>query len=131
VVAALPLLFRPELPGSGLPAGSPLTVAGDLRDAISCGTLAVAGRESVDRIDAIKLTSGPDSLISETVWVSSATYLPVRVVIRPAAAKREFLAANISWLPVTAQNLAKLTVPIPAGFRHVRLAEAASPQAAR
>jgi hypothetical protein len=127
VVAALPLLFRPGLPGSGLSATSPLTVATDLRAAVSCGTLAAAGRQRVDGIEAIQLTSGRDSLISETIWVNPATYLPVRVVVRPASTRPRFLTADITWLPPTTQNLAKLTVPIPAGFRRVPLAEAVTP----
>jgi hypothetical protein len=127
VVAALPLLFQPGLPGSGLDASSPLTVARDLRAAVSCGTLAVAGRQRVDGIEAIQLTSSQDSLISETIWVSQGTYLPVRVVMRPAPTKPQFVTADITWLPLTAQNLAKLTVPIPTGFRHVPLAEAVRP----
>ncbi len=35
--------------------------------------------------------------------------------------------ADITWLPPTAQNLAKLTVPIPAGFRQVPLIKAVRP----
>jgi hypothetical protein len=127
VVAAHPLLLQPGLPGSGFSAGSPLTVASDLRAAVSCGTLALAGRQRVDGLEAIQLTSKPDSLISETVWVSPRTYLPVRVVIRPPHTKPEFLTADITWLPITAQNLAELRVPVPSGFRHVRLAKAVTP----
>ena len=127
VVAALPLLFQPGLPGSGLSAASPLTVARDLRAAVSCGTLAVAGRQRVDGIEAIPLASSRESLISETIWVSPATYLPVRVVLRPASTKRGLLTADITWQPLTAQNLAKLTVPVPTGFRRVPLAEAVTP----
>jgi len=126
-VAAHPLLFQPGPPGSGFSAGSALTVASNLRAAVSCGTLAPAGRQRVDGLEAIQLMSRPDSLISETVWVSPRTYLPVRVVIRPPHTKRESLTADITWLPVTAQNLAKLTVPVPSGFRHVRLVEDVTP----
>jgi hypothetical protein len=126
VVAPLPLLFQPGLPGGGLSASSPpATVARDLRTAISCGTLAVAGRQRVDGIEAIELTSSPDSMISETIWVSPGTYLPVRVVTRPTpGTPGPWQTADITWLPPTAQNLARLTVPIPAGFRRVPLAEA-------
>jgi hypothetical protein len=127
VLAALPLLFQPGLPGAGFSASSPLTVAGDLRAAVSCATLAVAGRQRVGGIEAIELRSRPDSKIAETIWVSPATYLPVRVVIRPAPTRPESLTGDITWLPMTAQNLAKLDVPVPAGFRHVRLAEAVTP----
>jgi hypothetical protein len=71
-----------------------------------------------------------------------STDLPVRVVVRSAPAT-PFLpqgklvptnskgvlrqTADITWLPPTAQNLAKLTVPIPAGFRRVPLAKAVRP----
>jgi hypothetical protein len=127
VVTGLPLLFQPWLPGAGFPASS-LPGARALRAAVSCGTLAVAGRQRVDGIEAIELTSRPGSLISETIWVSPGTYLPVRVVVRlglsmPVPER----TADITWLPPTAQNLAKLTVPIPAGFRQVPLVQAVMP----
>ena len=128
MVAALPLLFQPKLPDSGFPDHPLQTVVGDMRAAVSCGTLAGAGRQRVDGIDAIKLTSRPDSMISETIWVSPGTYLPVRVVIRPAHGKPgPSQAADITWLRPTTQNLARMTVPIPAGFRQVSLAEAVTP----
>jgi hypothetical protein len=129
VVAVLPLLFRFGLPGIGLPASwLPATVGTALRTAVSCGTLAVPGRQRVDGIEAIELTSRPGSLISETIWVSPGPYLPVRVVVRSAPGTPVLQqTADITWLPPTAQNLAKLTVPIPAGFRQVPLIEAATP----
>ncbi len=135
VIAALPLLFQPGLAAGGPSAGwQPATVARDLRTAISCGTLTVAGRQRADGIAAIKLTSSPDSMIPETVWVSPGTYLPVRVVIRPVpGTPGPWQSAEFTWLRPTAQNLAKLTVPIPATFRQVPLAEAlrSAPQATR
>ena len=126
VVAGLPLLFQPGLPAGGLPAGwLPSTVAKDLRAAVSCGDLVSAGMQRVDGIAAIKLTSSPDSMIPETIWVSPGTYLPARVVIRPApGTPGPVQSANITWLKPTTQNLAHLTVPIPAGFRRVPFAEA-------
>jgi hypothetical protein len=128
-IAAFPLLFRFGLPGTGLPASSlPSTVARSLQTAVSCGTLTVAGRQSVDGIEAIKLTSRPGSPISETIWVSPSTYLPVRVAVRPASgAPAVQQTADITWLPPTAQNLARLTVPIPAGFRKVSFPAVAAP----
>ncbi|HUB37553.1 MAG TPA: hypothetical protein VMA72_01745 [Streptosporangiaceae bacterium] len=127
-VAALPLLFQPGLPDSGRSDRPPQTVVGDLRASVACGTLAGAGRQRVDGIEAVKLESRPDSMISETIWVSPGTYLPVRVVIRPARGKPGPLqTADISWLRPTIQNLARMTVPIPAGFRQVSFAEAATP----
>ncbi len=128
-VGALPLLLQPVLPGGGLSVGwQSATVAKALRAAVSCGTLAVAGRQRVDGVTAIELTSRPDSVISETIWVSPGTYLPVRVVIRPASGQQgPWQTADITWLPPTAQNLARLTVPVPAGFRRISLARAITP----
>jgi hypothetical protein len=88
----------------------------------------VAGRQRVDGIEAIELTSRPGSLISETIWVSPDTYLPVRVIVHSPPGMPVFQqTADFTWLPPTAQNLAKLTVPIPAGFRKVSLREAVLP----
>jgi hypothetical protein len=129
VFAALPLLFDYGLPAIRSAAGSlPSTVARDLRAAVSCGTLAMAGRHRIDGIEAIELTSRPGSLIPETIWVSAGTYLPLRVVVRPAfGTQGVWQTANITWLPPTAQNLARLIVPVPAGFRHVPLLAAVRP----
>jgi hypothetical protein len=120
------MLFQPGLPGVGFSATSPpATVARTLRAAISCGTLAVAGRQRIDGIEATKLTSAPGSPIAETIWVNPRTYLPARVVVRSSAGYSGpvDLTANITWLRPTAQNLANLTVPVPAGFRKVALAD--------
>lgn len=134
---ALQLLFQPEQPGTAVSAGSrPATVPRALRAAISCGTLAVAGRQRVDGIDAIKLTSPAQSPAFETVWVSPGTYLPLHVVVRSYGPHHGLFlndqlvlmaTADITWLQPTPQNMARLTVPIPAGFRHVPLAQAVTP----
>ena len=120
---AAPQLFQPGLPGAGFSASSPPAAAArSLRAAVACGNLVVAGRQRVDGIETTELTSRPGSLISETVWVGPGTYLPVRMVVRSGAGQPAFrLTADISWLAPTARNLAKLTVPIPAGFRQVQL----------
>jgi hypothetical protein len=152
LVAALPLLFQSRLRDIGFSASSPpATVARALRTAVSCGALTVAGRQRVDGIEAIELTSRAGSLIPETIWVSPGTYLPVRVVVtwppRMAVRQAPFPAspaplgyssargtpilqetADITWLSPTAQNLAKLAVTIPAGFRRVPLSRAVTPQ---
>jgi hypothetical protein len=121
-IAGFPL-FPSGLPAIDNSAGSlPAAVARNLRAAISCGALAGAGRQRVAGIEAIKLTSRPGSPIAETIWVSPGTYLPVRVVIRPApGTPGPSQTADISWLKPTVENMAKLTVPIPARFRRVPL----------
>jgi hypothetical protein len=124
-----PVLFRLGLPGTSTSTSSlPMTVATALRAAVSCGSLAVAGRQVVDGTETIKLTSRPGSLISETIWVSPDTYLPVRVVTSsPAGLPPVQQTADFTWLEPTAQNQAKLTVPVPAGFRKVPLLQAIAP----
>jgi hypothetical protein len=126
VVAAAPALFQSGLAGIDFAASSQLaSVARSLATAVSCGTLAAAGRQRVDGVEAIELTSRPSSLISETIWVSPGTYLPVRVVVRSVPGTTVLQqTADITWLPPTARNLAELTVPIPAGFRYVPFAKA-------
>jgi hypothetical protein len=135
--APLPVLFGYGLPGAGVAPGEiagvglgsalPSTVARALRTAVSCGTLAVAGQQRVDGIEAIELASRPASPISETIWVSPGTYLPVRVVVRSGLGQPVRQSADFTWLPPTAQNLARLAVPVPAGFRHVSLVTAVGP----
>ena len=129
VIAGLPLLLQPGLPGIGFSASSPpATVARALRTEIPCGTLAVAGRQRVDGTEAIEVTSRQNSPVSETIWVNPGTYLPVRIVVRSASGAPAFQrTADITWLRPTAQNLAKLTVPVPAGFRQVPLAKVVLP----
>lgn len=128
-LGSFPVLFRLGLPSTSTSAGSlPTTVAEALRTAVSCGSLAVAGRQTVDGTETIKLTSRPGSLISETIWVDPSTYLPVRVTTNSAlgySPTRQ--TADFTWLPPTTQNQAKLTVPVPAGFRKVSLIEAVTP----
>jgi hypothetical protein len=127
-VGAFPVLFRLGLPGTSTSASSlPTTVATALHTAVSCGTLTVAGRQTVDGTDAIKLTSRAGSPLAETIWVNPDTYLPVRVVVRSAFTQGLRQTADFAWLPPTAQNLAKLTVPVPAGFRQVSLPQAVAP----
>lgn len=134
-----PVLFQPSLPGTGLPPKPLRTVARTLRAAVSCGTLGVAARQRLDGVEAIKLTSGRNILISETIWVSPGTYLPMRVVIRSVPHHSLVFnnqvvlrqTADFTWLPPTSQNLAKLTVPIPAGFRRVSYSRTVQPIAPR
>jgi hypothetical protein len=139
VISGVPLLFQPGLPGIGFATGSlasigfsaaSLPAARALRNAISCGVLTVAGRQLVDGVNAIELSSRSDSPISETIWVTPHTYLPVRVVIRSARGTPVLRqTADITWLQPTAQNLAKLAVPVPAGFRKVSLPRVLLPMA--
>jgi len=92
-------------PGNGWPAF--------IRSQLSCGEYRVAGRQWIDGIDAIKITGNESHL---TLWVSPATYLPVRLVAGPGTAQRQ---TDFSWLAPTPANLAALNVTVPAGFQQV------------
>jgi hypothetical protein len=121
LASALFSLLRPGAPPLGVAAGAPpASVVSVLHAAISCGSLTEAGHQRVAGIEATELRSGKGSLISETIWVDPASYLPVRVVIRPAPGSLVTQhTVDISWHQPTARNLANLTVHIPAGFRQV------------
>lgn len=100
---------------------NPADMAGQLRTELSCGELKAAGRGTVDGVAAVKLTGNADGAgwsMAWTYWVNAASFLPVRVMTewnrRPPV-----MQDDLQWLPPTAANLAKLTVPIPAGFTQV------------
>jgi len=85
-----------------------------IHGALACGGLSVTGRTRVDGAAAIKLT-GTWRLARRpiTLYVSPATYLPIRIVIGG-------LRQDYRWLAPTAANLAMLKVRIPPGFRRVK-----------
>ena len=98
---------------------------------LRCGDYRVAGSQRVDGIDTIKL-AGRLTESNSTLWVDPRTYLPVRVAGswhptggrqapsgKPAAAVTITAWTDLRWVPPTRANLAQLTGPIPAGFRHV------------
>jgi hypothetical protein len=132
-LGTFPVVFRLGLPGTSTSASSlPMTVATALRTAVSCGSLVAEGRQTVDGFATIKLTSRPGSLITETIWVSPSSYLPVRVTVGSAAGYSPVQqTADFSWLQPTTQNLAKLTVAIPPGFRKVPVLQAIAPNVKR
>jgi hypothetical protein len=102
------------------------TLAANIREALACGQLTSEGTENVNGVNAIKLVSvqtapGPRrAVLTTTLWVDPATYLPARFEqTRTANGQTISVAQNVTWLPPTSANLARLQVPIPAGFEHV------------
>jgi hypothetical protein len=125
-------LVRPELPTSppvqdsnscsdagfnSQPTSAP-EMAAQIRTEVACGLLKAAGNGFVDGVWTVKLT-GVSAGLRETYWIDTTTYLPVRIVTAVADGGKSGEQADIQWLPPTAANLAKLTVPIPAGFAEV------------
>jgi hypothetical protein len=93
--------------------GSPHQMAAQLRTALSCGDLKIAGSGTVGGISALELSghfSNGDAAL--TYWVNAKTYLPFRFTAKAIGT----FEMTLRWLPPTAANLAKLNVPIPAGF---------------
>lgn len=91
---------------------------------LTCGMFTVAGRQWVDGVDAIRLT-GHKPAAGTTIWVDPSSYLPVRLTgrVQLSAGGNEkqdgTLTIGFRWLPPTSANLAKLSAPIPPGFRQV------------
>jgi hypothetical protein len=98
--------------------GNPREMAAQLHKALSCGDLKVVGSSTVDGVSAIELSghfSNGDAAL--TYWVNATTYLPFRFTAK--ASGTPAFQMSLRWLPPTAANLAKLNVPIPAGFTQV------------
>ena len=104
--------------GTGDIVGRPREMAAQLRKALSCGDLKAVGRGTADGVSAVKLSghfSNGDAAL--TYWVNAATYLPFRFAAANGGAS--VFQMNLQWLRPTAPNLARLNVPIPAGFTRV------------
>lgn len=107
-------------PGSNWPA--------ETRRALSCGTYRVAGTGWADGVRAIKIVPRyqppPRGLqpVSQAVWVSRSTYLPIRVRWswpRGRGLPDASLTGDFTWLEPTRANLASLRVTIPHGYRQL------------
>ena len=111
---------EPTVPAGGHEFSSlPSDRAGFLA-AISSGRAVIAGYGRTGGTDTVELRvsgSGPRRLT--LVWISRATYLPVRIAIT-SADPRWTVTERISWLQRTAGNLRRFTVSIPRGFTEVR-----------
>jgi hypothetical protein len=90
-------------------------MAVQLHTALSCGELKVVGSGTADGVPAVKLSGDFGGVV--TYWVNATTYVPFRFTstFSGGPAYQE----NLQWLPPIAANLAKVNVPIPAGFTQV------------
>ena len=66
----------------------------EIRTALSCGWLRVAGAGQVDGVSAVKLTGTPGG-VTATIWVSASTYLPVRITTTWPT----YVLQDTQWLP--------------------------------
>jgi hypothetical protein len=99
----------------GITTGLPVIFrwASFVRDELRCGGFRMDGRQRVDGIDALKLAGGK-ALVA--LWVSPATYLPVRAI---AAFGRGRVQTDFRWLPLSQASLSRLSLRVPARFRQI------------
>jgi hypothetical protein len=103
--------------------GLDLPTPQNLRHELADGAFRLVGTDITDGARLLQLqgTSGSDRSVN--IWVSAASYLPVRSsqLMRTQTGSRlgrMLLTSRLSWLPATHPNLAALMPRIPAGFRH-------------
>lgn len=137
------LLVLPNSCSSGLELAefNPTDWVTYVRQTLSCGEFKIAGQARVNGKMTIKLTGsstranwwasvphaeGRGALqVDATLYVDPSTYVPVRMLWRNVTHLRDgkplvgMVRADIRLLPPTAANIARATVPIPAGFRSV------------
>lgn len=106
------------------PGEEPALLVASIREALSCGQITKDGAAYVDGVKVTKLVfvrRSPKLVMTTTVWVEPATYLPVQFEISWTVGGHTFGNAieSIAWLPPTSANLALLQVSIPAGFTQV------------
>jgi RNA polymerase sigma-70 factor (ECF subfamily) len=100
-------------------------IADQLRSRESCGLLKADGTATVGGVTAIRLTEPTNDGVTASWYVNSATYLPIR---RTVTQRGVLLSTDaFQWLPRTAANLARLSLPVaPRGFAQVANAASAT-----
>lgn len=116
---------RPNHVGAPAEDGFPAPSTPDaLRRELAEEQLVLVGRERIDGRETIQLR-GADSphwprAANPRYWVDASTYLLVRSLVQKGeGAARVQLQADHAWLEPTAAALARLDVPVPAGYRRV------------
>jgi hypothetical protein len=72
----------------------------------------------VDGQRALELTAQTPRDVSEHIWISASTYLPLRATVSFPGSGRPDLQSDTSYLTPTKANLARLAMQIPDGFVH-------------
>jgi hypothetical protein len=105
-------------------AATPAQQADQLRAEVTAGQVTVVGPAVIDGQPAIELRQGSIAAGLLDMWVSPATYLPIRVIGTAAGtspSSDQAIRDDYQWLPGTPANLHLLTAAaaIPAGFTRV------------
>lgn len=93
----------------------------DIRSQLADGTLEEIGPATLDGREVLHLKWTPRSkpgFVTRPgdMWVDASTYLPVRSVNRWGVNGEKSTRSEYEWFPRSAENLAKLTAPVPPGF---------------
>jgi hypothetical protein len=113
-----------EWPHSSIYLALPLSAAG-IRAQISSGLLHVIGPATLHGHPAIELAlapgpqDGPLQVTTARLWVSAATYLPMRELLKFSDGKQDL--TNYTFLKPTPANLAKVSPVIPASYHRTSL----------
>jgi hypothetical protein len=108
--------FRSELPatsdikGLGIAFGDTDALRTDLKN----GLYVIVGQEQVDGRDAVHLRYNPPpgEPAHAQLWVDPQSFLPLKWI----GDKGVPVATTFEWLPRTPENLARIALPVPAGF---------------
>lgn len=85
-----------------------------IKQALATGKITVLGRgEPIGGKPTVKLRRHPGTLdVPMDLWVDAKTYLPVRILLL----QDDSTPYDMTWLPPTPENLAKLRAVVPPGF---------------
>jgi hypothetical protein len=99
-----------------------------IRRTLACGGYKVAGYAEIGRAETVKITGSrvmgtgsAEITVTDTLFVSPSTYLPVRITQFAAAPGLHDWpsSTDIQWLPPTAANRARALVAVPCGYQQI------------
>jgi hypothetical protein len=106
---------------------APLPTPSAIRRALAVGSYRLVGSETVNGARLLHLRwtrpsqpAGFGGYHSLDLWVSAATYLPVRSVTDESVYAPR-MESTFTWQPATRSTQATFTPAIPAGFRYLSL----------
>ena len=99
----------------------PASIQSSVKEAVKVGAFKVIGHQQINGKDTIALQLGAQT--GPSLWIDPSTYLPVRWTLPSVTGPHGATlheTADYAWLPVTAANLANLSVTIPKGFHQTK-----------
>jgi len=94
-----------------------------IKAALADGNLTLLGQQRLPGRNTVHVTHTFDKgglRLAMDMWIDATSYLPVRTAYQsPQLAKGQRAVNDLTWLPRTEANLAKLSLSAPTGFRHL------------